>query len=421
MSGQLRILHVDKFASRAGGGAPGYMLDLVARQRERGHAVEFLATEGVIDLETRYRHLFPRRITLDPPPSGTAARVGTAATMVWSRRAAVAMAAMLDDFRPDIVHCHNLYHQLSPSVLRSVARRRVPVVMTVHDYKLVCPTYRLIDGDGRHCERCVDGGVHHVLRQRCQSGSVAQSAVLMLESGLHRRFGAYDPIATFLCPSAYMADLFRRAGLGDRARHLPYGCDVSLIEPRTGTGSGVIFGGRLSPEKGVDHLIEAVALLDDVELTICGDGPTRAVLETQANRLLGNRVRFLGHVPRVQLLDLIRAAAVVAVPSVWAENQPLMVLDAMACAVPVVSGNSPALQEQVRAGVSGLTVDPHDHIAFAEALAQFVNDPQQQRAIGASARAFVVSRNDMDAHLAVLDQLYREHIGAKFASEGKPS
>jgi glycosyltransferase involved in cell wall biosynthesis len=333
-------------------------------------------------------------------------RLATAATMVWSRRAATATARVLDGFRPDVVHCHNLYHQLSPSVLRPVARRRIPAVMTVHDYKLVCPTYRLLDAAGQSCERCVGGSVVNVVRHRCQSGSRAQSAVLMVESGLHRRLGAYDPIGAFLCPSEYLTGLMARAGYGDRVRHLPLGCELSSVRARTGTGTGVVYGGRLSAEKGVDHLLAAVARTDDLTLTVCGDGPQRAQLEAQGRALLGDRVRFLGHIDRSALLGIIATASVVAVPSVWAENQPLMVIDALACGVPVVSGDAPALRELVRDGVSGIAVDARDHGALAAALQHFEHDLVAQAAIGRSARAFVAARHDMDTHLDALEGIY---------------
>ena len=251
MSGpRLRIVHVDKFASRSGGGAPSYLLDLVERQRTRGHEVDFLSTEGDVDTESKYRHLFPPRIVLDPPPSGVMAKLSTAGTMIWSKRAAQAMDEVLSDFEPDVVHCHNLYHQLSPSVLQPVRRRRIRTVLTVHDYKLVCPTYRLVDGHGQHCEACVSGSVLNVVRRRCQGGSRAQSAVLMLESGTHRRLNAYGPVGTFLCPSRYLAGLLGRSRYGSRALHLPLGYDVTGVTARERPGSGVVYGGRLSPEKG---------------------------------------------------------------------------------------------------------------------------------------------------------------------------
>jgi glycosyltransferase involved in cell wall biosynthesis len=408
-----RILHVDKFGSRSGGGATGYMLEIVGRQRAQGHHVEFLATDGPTDLDTALRHLFPPRPQLEPPPPGIRDRITTAAQMVWSRRAAAAMHAAIEAFRPDVVHAHNLYHQLSPSVLRPLRRAGIPVVMTVHDYKLVCPTYRLVDGAGTHCEACVGGPsrVVNVVRRRCQGGSAGQSAVLMAESGLHRLSGAYDPIDTFLCPSAYLAGLLGRSGLGDRTEHLPHGYDLSTIPARTGPGQGVVFAGRLSREKGLDHLVEALALLPDVQLTVCGDGPQRAEWEALADRRIPGRARFLGHLDRAQVLEHVRSAAVLAVPSVWAENQPLSIIEAMASGVPVVSGDAPPLREMVHPDETGRTANPRDHQALADALATFVHDLELQRRVAVTARSRAERTHDMNVHLQRLDEIYERCRG----------
>ena len=168
-----------------------------------------------------------------------------------------------------------------------------------------------------------------------------------------------------------------------------------------------MFGGRLSWEKGVDHLIHAMALLDDVTLVVCGDGPQRAELEQLAERLIPGRVTFLGHVGREGVLEQFALAGVVAVPSVWAENQPLTIIEAMACGVPVVSGNAPALHEMVRPGISGLAVDAFDHAALAAALATFVDDPELQRSNATTARAHVEATHDMTRHLDALEVEYR--------------
>ena len=411
MNRPLRVMHLDKFASRTGGGGTGFMLELVRRQRAHGHDVEYLATEGETDVETSLRHLFPRRPQFDPPPTGTRERITSAAHMIWSRSAAAAVQRAIDEFRPDVVHAHNLYHQLTPSVLRPLRRAGIPVVMTIHDFKLVCPTYRLVDGSGSHCEACVGSsplGVVNVVRRRCQGGSAVQSAVLMVESGLHRAIGAYDPVDAFLCPSAYMSELLRRGGHGDRVREVPYGYDLASIPARTEPGTGVVFAGRLSWEKGLDHLIEALTLLPEVELTVCGDGPQRAEWKALAADKLPGRARFLGHLDRAEVLERLRGAAVTAVPSVWAENQPLSIIEAMASGVPVVAGDAPALQEMVRPGITGLTADPRDPRALADALATFVHDPALQRRIATSARARAEEIHDMDRHLRRLDEIYDE-------------
>ena len=402
----MRILHVDKFASRRRGGAPAYMLDLVEWQRDRGHEVEFFASDGPTDAPGRYRHLFPPVPSFDPPPDSAVSRARAVAHMVWSRRVAGVLAEVLDDFQPSVVHLHNIYHQLSPSILGPIRRRRIRHVMTVHDYKLVCPTYRLVDGAGRHCEACVDGSVRNVVRRSCQAGSRSQSAVLMVESGLHRLLRAYGSVDAFLCPSRYVVGLLDRAGLGGRGHHIPLGYDMTTVPARTSPGRGIAFGGRLVAEKGVDHLIEAVALVPGLHLTVCGDGPDRARLERVAARLLPGRHEFRGHISRDRLLAVYRASAAVAIPSVWAENQPISALDAMASGTPVVTSSTPALAELVPPGVAGLAVDPRDHAQFAAAIAALVEDVALQQRLGSVGRARVAEVHSVARHLATLERFY---------------
>lgn len=405
-AGSLRILHVDKFASRRGGGATAYMLEMVEQQRRRGHDVELLSTEGEIDVPARYQARFPKRIVLDPPPRRLGEQAASVATMIWSRTAAAAMESVLDDFAPDVVHCHNIYHHLSPSILSPIRRRGVRCVLTVHDYKLVCPTYRLIDGRGESCDACVGGSVVHALRRRCQGGSLRQSAVLAVESGIHRAGRMYRGVDAFLCPSRFAAGLLGRAGYGSRVHVVPIGYAAAGVAVRTHPGQGVVYGGRLTNEKGVDHLIAAVAQLPGTTLTIAGDGPARAALERQAALELGDRAHFVGHVDRGRLVELFRSSAVVAVPSIWAENQPIVILEAMACGVPVVSGDAPALAELVEASGSGAIVDARDHGALARALARFIDDPGLAQQTGAAGREHVVRVHDMDDHLDCLETFY---------------
>ena len=402
----LRILHVDKFASRRRGGAPAYMLDLVEWQRAHGHDVEFFASDGPTDARGRYRDLFPPVPTFDPLPGSAVGRARAVGHMLWSRRVARAFAEVLDDFQPSVVHLHNIYHQLSPSILGPIRRRRIRHVMTVHDYKLVCPTYRLVDGAGRHCEACVDGSVNNVVRRSCQAGSRVQSAVLMVESGLHRMFRAYESVDAFLCPSRYLAGLLERAGLGGRCHHLPLGYDMDTVPARTSPGQGIAFGGRLVAEKGVDHLIEAVALVPGVHLTVCGDGPDRGRLERAAARLLTGRHEFTGHISRDRLLAVFRASAAVAIPSVWAENQPISALDALASGAPIITSSTPALTEIVPPGVSGLAVDPRDHAQFAAAIAALASDVALQERLGSVGRARVAEVHSVPRHLSALERIY---------------
>jgi len=403
----VRVLHLNKFNYRRGG-ADAYVQDLAAMQRAAGHQVEVLATAHEDSLPATYSALFPAYRELDPPP-GPVATVRSAATMVWSREAEAATAAVVAAFAPDVAHLHNVYHHLSPSVLRPLRRAGVPAVMTLHDYKLACPSYQLLD-HGKPCQACVGGSLTSAVRRRCKGGSLLASTLLATELGLHRRFHAYDHLGALLCPSDFLISVMRRAGVyPERLRHVPNPVDAE-VPVKQSPGGPVLFSGRLAAEKGVDTLVHAAALLRPVgaepAVVIAGDGPERAALEALADRVAPGRVRFTGRLDKAAVQRQVAAAAVVAAPSRWYENQPLSVLEAHAAGVPVVATAMGGLPELVRPGVDGALVAVDDPAALAAALQGYLDDPVGALAAGAAGRERVLREHGAAEHLRSVDAAY---------------
>lgn len=401
----MRILHTDKYLHRKGG-ATGYMLDLAELQRRRGDVVEFFAMDDPErNPEATYQDQFPSYIEFEPAPPGLRARAAGFGRMVWSTSARRGMAQVLEDFRPDVVHLHTIYHQLSPSILAPMRRRHVPVVMTVHDHKLVCPSYSRLD-HGSPCDACLNGTLLEAVKRRCKDDSLAASAALMVETGLHRALRAYDPISVFICPSHFVADSMAQAGVfTDRVRHLPHFFDASTLPAREGPGEGIVAAGRLSMEKGFDLLVDAMSALPDAKLRIVGDGPEDDALRAQAARVAPDRIHFTGRLPKEGVLAELRAARVAVIPSRWYENQPLAVIEAMGSGVaPVVTdlGGSP---EMVDHGVEGWIARP-DSASLAEALRAPLADPDLAVTAGRAARARIERDFDPDRHLVGVDDAY---------------
>jgi glycosyltransferase involved in cell wall biosynthesis len=402
----VRVLHVNKYLYRRGG-AESYMLDVAAMQAAAGHEVEFFGMDHPENPPRRYAAHFPPHVELEPPPPGVRRRLAATARMVWSPQARRGMDEVLECFRPDVVHLHNIYHQLSPSVLRPLAERRLPAVMTLHDYKLVCPSYLMLD-HGRVCEACLDGHFVHAVTRRCKDGSLPASAVLALESTVHRATRAYGPVPVFICPSRFMAAKMAAGGVyPDRLAVLSNFVDAGPITPKSRPGGGVVYAGRLADEKGVDVLVEAVGRLGGARLEVAGDGPRRAALEALAADRAPGRVRFHGRLPRERLLELVRSAAVAVMPSRCHENQPMAVLEAFACGVPVVATDLGGLPELVEGGRCGLVVPAGDAAAMAAALAGLLADPERALAMGRAARGRAATEFAPDRHLAGLERLYR--------------
>ena len=406
----MRILHVNKFLHRKGG-AEGYMLDLADLQLAAGHDVAYFGMAHPDNDHASAGTAAPY-VEFDPVPAGTRARAALVGRMIWSRSAQRGMDEALDAFRPDVVHAHNVYHQLSPSVLHAASRRGIPVVLTLHDYKLACPTYRFLD-HGTPCTACVTKGPWQAALRGCQTGSRAASAAASLEVSLHRRFGAYDGVGRFISPSRFLAGQLTAAGVyPDRIRVQSNFTDLTTRPREDAPMPLAVFAGRLSEEKGVDTLIRAVGALAPSRsaghvLVIAGDGPQRSELQALAEAEAPGLVRFAGHLARPDLQALVRSAALTVVPSRWYENQPLAVLESFALGVPVLATDLGGLPELVDES-TGWVVAANDVPAMARALRTALSDPEGARLRGKRARRRVEERHAPDAHLAAITSIYEE-------------
>jgi glycosyltransferase involved in cell wall biosynthesis len=402
----MRILHVNKFLYRRGG-AEAYMLDVAAAQTQAGHEIAFYGMRHPENPTLPFQDAFPPLAELEPPPTGLRRRVTATGRMLYSPSSRRGIEEVVRAFQPDVAHLHNIYHQLSPSVLRPLRDLRIPVVMTLHDYKLICPSYLLLD-HGKPCEACLGGQFRHAVRRRCKDGSLGASAVLALESTVHRATNAYDPVQVFICPSRFLAGKIAQAGIyTDRLLVLNNFVDSHGVAPKVRPGGGMVYVGRLRHEKGVDVLVEAMGRLGRHRLDVVGDGPERSRLEALAAARAPGRVRFHGSVTKDRVADLLRSAAVAVMPSRCHENQPMAVLEAFACGVPVVATKLGGLPELVQPGRYGETVPAEDPAALAAAVARLLADPAEAFAMGQAARRHAEQQFSPKRHLERLEEAYR--------------
>lgn len=383
------------------------MLDVAALQEAAGHEVAFFAMQHPDNLPARYSRWFPSNVELEPMPAGVAAKALGAGRVLFSPTAMRGMARVLRDFRPDIVHLHNIYHQLSPSVLRPVSSASIPAVMTLHDYKLACPTYRFLD-KGNLCEACLGGHFRQAVLRRCNRGSLAASGLNALEMRLHFSMGAYDPVSLFLCPSRFLAGKMQEAGVyPERLRHLPLFVDTAGVEPKGQPGGGAVFAGRLSHEKGVDMLIKAVGG-SGVHLDVAGDGPEMGTLQQLARQRADGLVTFHGRLAQKGVRELLANSSVAVLPSRWYENQPLSILDAFACGVPVIGTNLGGIPELVEDRVDGYLVPHDDSAALANRLRLVADMPGTSYEMGLAGRRKVQEQFSPEGHLIRLEEAYSE-------------
>lgn len=414
---RLRVLHVNKFVYRRGG-AEAYMLDLAAQQRAAGHVVDFFGMDHAENESVTFGDDFATEVRLNPAPIKTSDRAVVAAKVIWNRDAARSIGRVVDRFEPDVAHLHNVYHQLSPSVIRALDARGIPIVLTMHDYKLTCPAYNALR-DGGPCFDCAGGRNQNAVRNRC-GGSLVESALLAVESTAHRMANAYGGVDVFHCPSRYLLNRMTDAGVyPDRLRHLPLPAEQVLDRPAPVAGNHAVYVGRLSDEKGPQVLVEAMGRCPGRQLVVVGDGPDRAALESLAARVAPGQVTFVGRVARGDVGDLIRAGGFVVVPSICSENQPLSVLEAHGIGRAVVGSDLGGIAELVDDGATGLLFRPGDPVAMAEAMNRLFADPDQAATLGSNGWRRVSTEATVDLHLRGLDALYAE-AGARPQSTVEP-
>jgi glycosyltransferase involved in cell wall biosynthesis len=303
-----------------GGGADRFFLDLVELVRTRHHAIQFCVggpREGAAAEDT-----YEVKVGKSSFSQGLFRLGGT----FYSQRSRRALTQLLTAESVDVAHVHNWYSGLSMSVLFELRRRKIPLVQTLHDYKLICPTWRLLAGKAV-CERCKGGRYYHCLFQDCAGGRT-KAALHVLEHYWSDWLGWDALVAKYLAPSRFLMEKLISFGFNrEKMVHLPYFIDSSRFKVVTQKGDYVIFAGRLSHEKGVDVLVEAMRHVRGLRCIVAGDGPERPRIEALA-RSLDLPIEFTGFLTRAQLFPLIGGARALVLPSLWYENQPVSVLEA---------------------------------------------------------------------------------------------
>lgn len=399
----MRLIFANKFHHRQGG-ADIYALDLAVAMRARGHEVAPFAMADERNEPTPFARYFVSRV--ETSPRGPLSALKTAGRFLWSFEAARKFGRLADEFRPDLVHVHNLYHQLSPSLLPAAKRRGLPVVMTAHDYALLAPNYSLFH-DGAVCEVTRPHRYWRAVAHRCVRGSLAASALCALEHRLHRALDVWRRnIDLVVCPSRFVMAKFAEYGWPEeKLIHVPHYAPVAGVTPTEG-GEYALFVGRLSPEKDVATLVRAAALRRDIPFRVVGSGPEEARLKALANDLGAKNVTFVGRRTGGDLASEYAGARLVVVPSAWYEPFGLIVLEAYAHGKPVVATQIGGLAELVREGETGLYASASDPAGLAERVGALWDAPDVAAEMGRAARRLAETEYAPERHFERLEEIY---------------
>jgi glycosyltransferase involved in cell wall biosynthesis len=297
--------------------------------------------------------------------------IGTAARAIWSTDATARVRSLIRRSKAEIVHCHNLFPVLSPAVLRAASGEGAAVVMTLHNYRLLCLPATFIR-DGRVCEDCLGRTPWPGVVHACYRDSTLGSAALATSLSLHNAFNTFDRVTKYLAVSEFVRRKYVEAGWPDD--RIEVKSNFAWENPkREGPGRYFLYLGRLSPEKGIATLLSAWSP-SSMPLLVVGDGPAAQGLREDAP----SNVEFRSTVSPAEVPALIREARALMLPSVCYEAQPRVILEAYAAGVPVLASDLGALPEAVPPD-SGLLVAPGDAGAWSYAVERLLDDRESER------------------------------------------
>ena len=405
----MKILLVNKYLySRAG--AETALLHTRDLLLANGHEVIDFAMTHPDNFSSRYEEFFaPGRSYDGQGTAAVARRVRDGAASIYSVSARRALVRLLNTVRPDVAHLHNIYHQLTFSIVDELASRGIPMVQTIHDWKIACPAYTLFT-DGAPCRRCPESNVLEAVRHRCVKGSVAGSSIAAVEAAVAHKRGSYHRVATYIAPSEFARSVVMLAGIpAEQVQRLTYLFPrEELAEPSEQIREPVFFhAGRLDETKGVRQLLAAFAgAPQSARLEVAGWGALENEVRAAAAR--DPRITFLGRLPRETVLERLSLSRALLLPSIWEDNCPLIMLEAQARSTPAIVSDRGGPREFVRDGEHGFVINPEDTAAFTQRIADMAADAQTAAAMGARGHQRLLAEHDPDRHYRDLLTIYND-------------
>ena len=318
---------------------------------------------------------------------------------------------ILDAFQPDLVHAHNTFMMISPSVHEACGEARVPVLQTLQNYRLLCPA-ALLFRDGHVCEECTTHGLLRSVWHGCYRDSRPTTAAVALMLKTHREWRTWtDAVTGYVVATEFARQKFIDGGLPAEKIYVK----PNFVEPdpgeRSSPGDYALFVGRLSPEKGLSTLLAAWSRLrTSIPLVIAGDGPLRASLEAEAAKNNLHQLTFRGRLDTNQTRIAMKQARFLVLPSLWYEGFPMVMAESLACGTPVVGSRLGAMQEVITDGRTGLHFATGDSTDLAEKVEWAWSHPTELAAMGHEARRDYEALYTPEVNYSLLMSIYEQTI-----------
>lgn len=395
------------------GGDCTYTFNLSKLLESKGHKVIPFAMHHQRNFQSEYSKYFVSEIDFveELEKKSISSVLKVASRYIYSLEARNKITRLIEDVKPDIAHLQSVHGHITPSILPVLKRHDIPIIWTLHDYRIICPN-TLFLSHGSICEACKKRKFFMAPFRQCKKGSFLASLMICFESYTHHLLRSYRYVDKFICPSRFVYSKFQEYGFSkNQLVHIPHFLFIDDYQPSYDLGNYCVYYGRLSIQKGVMTLLKAMQYVTDVNLKVIGEGDQRSDLqEFTANAGLDNKVDFLGWIPKNQLIELVTNSAFSIFPSEWFETFGFSIAESFAQGTPVIGSSIGAIPELINDRKNGLLFEPGNVGQLTQSIQFLTDNPQQTTKMGQRARKTVEERCSSDAYYQALMRVYNEAL-----------
>ncbi len=386
------------------GGSDRYFFTMAELLQKHGHNVIPFTAANPKNEPSEWDKYFPRAADFEKPGPIDLLR------FIYSRDAAKSIQRLLKNTNVDIAHFHIYYGKLTASILGGLKKAGIPLIQTLHEYKITCPVYSHLSND-EICEACAGKHFWRALPKRCNRNSLTRTALSVAESYVSRSLGSVDKFDHFISVSHFLRKKMIQYGIPeDKISTVHNFTDVSDITPNFSTGDYVLYFGRVHRSKGIMTLIEAATPLKQVPLYIVGDGEAMPEVKQIIEQNGCEHIHLLGFKRGEELQELILNSICTVLPSEWYENCPMSVLESYAYGKPVIGADIGGIPELIVDGVDGFLVPSGEHEPLRDRLLWMSEHKTEAAEMGKAGRRKMETEFNADIHYQKIMDVYKKFL-----------
>jgi len=414
----MKILQIHKyFSKKRGGGSVSAFFETVELLQKHGHEVRFFSMQDTHNELTPDSVFFAKHFDLRS--GGFLNKLRALTKIFYNRDAVEQLDRMLQDYKPDVAHVHNIYHYLTPGIFTVLKKHNIPIVFKLSDYHAICPNYKLF-AHGKIDNSCKDKKYYKLFFNKSINNSWSESFAAMIEGYINNWFGSYDKVDIFTAPSEFMKNLCIEYGIpADKIVVLRnvLNFDKYQIEPNLKKEKIFLYMGRLSEEKGLKVAIDAVKILkksgefDEWKFVMAGKGPCESRLKKYVSQNnLDDVIEFVGFVQKgsPEWTQLMQKSAVSILPSLWYDNSPIAISESMAFGVPVIVSDAGGTKEMITDAKSGFVFESGNSVNLAQKMKRFIANPDLSVQMGVEALTDIRKLNSEEKYYDKLFSIYKK-------------